>query len=83
MLTAKHDGPLETFATAAGILPTSLSLLIRTALLAGFFIWSAWCMIEMLQFYKTHPTQSIANLFKDYIRISFLVSVIITLVFVA
>ena len=81
MLAMKSNGPLEAFAAAAGILPTDLSILIRTALLAGFFIWSAWCVLEVMKYYKSHPTESIASLLKDYARIFFLVSVVIALVF--
>lgn len=83
MLIAKSSGPLEAFAAAAGISASELSLLIRMAILAGFFIWSAWCLLEVMRFYKSHPTESISGLLKDYARIFFLVSVVIALVFVA
>ncbi len=79
----KGNSPLDAFASAAGVTPTILSVAIRTALLVGFFIWSAWCVLEVMKFYKTQPSESLGNLLKDYAKIFFLVSVVIALVFIA
>jgi Na+-driven multidrug efflux pump len=78
-----YNGPLEAFATAAGISAYQLSLLLRTTLLAGFFIWAAWCVLQILKYYKQHPNESIATLIQEYTRIFFLISVMIALVFIA
>lgn len=82
MLTNKSNDFLEAFTAAAGISPLELSLLIRTALLACFFIWSAWCVLEIMKYYKSHPSESIGNLLMDYTKIFFLVTVVISLVFI-
>lgn len=83
MLTIKNNGLLEAFAAAAGVSAGDLSLLIRIFFLASFFIWSAWCLLEVMRFYKSHPTESIGNLLKDYARVFVLVAIVISLVFIA
>lgn len=81
-MVMQSDSSIDAFSAAAGIAPAELSLLIRTALLTGYFIWSAWCVLEVMKYYKAHVNESISRLLKDYISIFFLVSVMITLVFV-
>lgn len=83
MLISKTNGYAEAFTSAAGLSPSDLSLFIRMILLAGFFIWSAWCVLEIMKFYKTHPSESIASLLKDYTRIFLLLSILISLTFIA
>lgn len=78
----QHNGPMDAFAAGAGILPADLSLLIRTLLLAVFFIWSAWCVIELMKGAKTRH-EHVANLLKNYAQVFFLVSVVIALVFLS
>lgn len=76
------NNPLEAFSIAAGVTAHDFSLLIRIAILAGFLLWSTWCVLDVLKYYKSHPHESIASLFGSYIRIFFLVSVVIALVFI-
>jgi len=67
----------KAFSSAAGLSSTDLSLFIRTVLLAGFIIWAAWCVLELMKYYKTQPSSNIANLLKDYVQLFVLVSVVI------
>ena len=76
------DGALKAFSLTAGISASGLSLLIRTAFLAGFFIWSAWCVLELMKHYKSHLHSSVGNLLKDYVQLFILISIVISLVFI-
>jgi len=72
----------EAFENSAGISTSDLSLGIRTILLAGFFIWSAWCVLQLMKFHKEHSTQNIKQLLFNYVQLFFLVTIVIGLVFV-
>lgn len=77
-----NNSPLQAFTQAAGISAESLSIFVRTSLLALFFMWAAWCSLELLKYHKVHRTENIANLLMKYIQVFFLVSVVIALVFI-
>lgn len=77
-----HKDSLDAFSTAAGISGLDLSLFIRISILSSFLIWAAWCVLQVLKYYKSHPHVAIANLLGEYARIFFLVSLIVALVFV-
>ncbi len=76
------DSALKAFADNASISPSVLSLLIRIGLLGAFFIWAAWCVLELLKFHKNHAHASVANLLKDYVQVFILISIVISLVFI-
>lgn len=73
---------LTLFAEAAGIAPEYLSLIIRTVLLSSFFIWSAWCVMAIMSYYKHHRQDNLSHLFNDYIQLFFLISIMVALVFI-
>lgn len=73
----------KSFADSAGITAASLSLGIRTILLAGFFIWSAWCVLQLMKFHKEHSHQNMTNLLIHYIQLFFLVTLMVGLVFIS
>jgi hypothetical protein len=76
------DDALKAFSSTSGISAFDLSLLIRTFFLAVFFIWSAWCVLELMQYYKKHSRAAIGDLLKNYVKIFILISIVISLVFI-
>jgi hypothetical protein len=76
------DSALKAFSFSSGITASDLSLLIRTVLLASFIMWSAWCVLALMRYYKAHSHSSIANLLKDYVQLFILISIVISLVFI-
>jgi hypothetical protein len=76
------DSALQAFSVAAGISADHLSLSIRTSLLSGFFIWTAWCALELMKYHKSHHSDHIASLLGKYVQLFFLVSIVVTLVFI-
>lgn len=76
------NGALKAFSKTAAISASELSLLIRMVLLAGFLLWSAWCVLELLKYYKHQPLFSVASLLKDYTKVFFLIAVVSSLVFI-
>ncbi len=77
-----NDGALQAFSNAAGISADTLSIFIRTSLIGGFFLWSAWCALELFKHYKSQQDSNIAHLISKYVQLFFLVSVVIALVFI-
>ncbi len=77
------DSALQAFSHAAGLSAMSLSLCLRTAFLSGFFIWAAWCVLELMKHYKNHPHASLGDLFNHYIQLFFLISIVVALVFIS
>jgi hypothetical protein len=75
------DGTLSAFSTAAGISAENLSLFIRTGLLVGFFMWAAWCALELMKYHKVHHSDNIATLLNKYVQLFFLISIVVALVF--
>ncbi len=76
------DNALRAFSQASSISAIDLNLFIRTALLAGFFMWAAWCAIELMKYHKSHHNENVANLFRRYVQLFFLVSLVVSLVFI-
>jgi hypothetical protein len=76
------DAALKAFSDSASISAPELSLFIRIGFLGAFFIWSAWCVLALLKFYRSHPHASVADLLKDYIHVFILISIVISLVFI-
>jgi hypothetical protein len=72
----------KSFADSAGISAVSLSIGIRTILLASFFIWAAWCVLQLMKFHKEHSRQNIKDLLLNYVQLFFLVTIMIGLVFI-
>lgn len=75
--------PLEAFAVASGITAGQLNISIRTGILLFFFLWAAWCVLRLMKHHKNHSSGSITDLLKDYVHVFFLISVVITLVFIS
>lgn len=76
------NNTLQAFSSAAGISAVDLSLAIRTFLLSGFLIWSAWCALELMRFHKEHYKENISRLFNQYTQLFFLISIVVALVFI-
>lgn len=76
------DSALKAFSSSSGVSAPDLSLLIRTTLLAGFLIWAAWCVLELMKHYKSHDNTSVTALLKDYVQLFILISIVISLVFI-
>jgi len=76
------DSTLQAFSDAAGLSASHLSLSIRTCLLGSFLIWASWCALELMKNHKNHPSTTIVSLLGKYVQLFFLVSVVITLVFI-
>ena len=77
------DSALAAFKAAAGISTVSLSVFIRTSLLMGFLLWAAWCVLELMKYYQSQRSENISSLLLDYVKIFFLVSIVVSLVFIA
>ncbi len=75
------ENVLQAFLDASGVSAADFNVMIRTFLLAGFFIWAAWCVLSLMHYYKKHPHENISSLLTDYVKVLFLVAVIIALVF--
>ena len=76
------DSALQAFSAAAGISAGHLSLSIRTCITSGFFIWAAWCALELMKFHKSTHGDNVASLISKYVQLFFLVSVVVALVFI-
>ena len=77
-----ENNATQAFLAAASISALGLSLSIRTMILVGFFIWSTWCALELMKFHKEHYKENISRLLTQYIKLFFLISIIVTLVFI-
>jgi len=75
-------GVLDAFESGAGISAGEFSLLIRIGLLSVFLLWAAWCVLKLLKFYREHQAVSPFELMTEYVRVFFLVAIVVTLVFV-
>jgi len=78
-----NDNALEAFSQAAGISNVDLSLFIRTGLLVGFIMWSAWTALELLKFHKRNSQDNVSRLLSNYIQLFFLITMVIALVFIS
>jgi hypothetical protein len=76
------DSALRAFSDSASISAGTLSNLIRITMLGLFFIWAAWCVLQLMQFYKQHLHASITSLLKDYVHVAILVTIVISLTFI-
>ncbi len=77
-----NDTSLQAFYASSGISANALSLFIRTALLVGFLMWAAWCVLELLKYHKQHRNENISTLLSNYVQVFFLISIMIALVFI-
>jgi len=77
------DDALNAFSNAADISASSLSIFIRTGLLALFFMWAAWVVLELMRDHKKDNNGQISTLLSQYIQLFFLVSILIALVFIS
>jgi len=69
------------FETAAGITPAKLSLFIRTILLALMFVWAAWSIYGQIQYFRHHGAD-VEQMMQMVLRILFLLTLMIGLVFI-
>jgi hypothetical protein len=77
-----NDNAIQAFSNAAGVPSETLSLFIRTSLMGGFFIWAAWCALELFKHYKNQQNDNISHLIGQYVQLFFLISVVTALVFI-
>ena len=73
---------LQAFEASSSINASHLSLGIRTLLLMGFLVWASSCVLSLFYYYRTQKTDRISDLLSQYIQLFFLISVIVTLVFI-
>jgi integrating conjugative element protein (TIGR03758 family) len=72
---------LSAFETAAGMSPAKISLLIRTVLLTLTFVWAAWCIYGEIHHFS-HGGIEIECAIKKVLRILFIVTIMVSLVFI-
>ncbi len=73
---------LNAWEMAAGVSVSKASLTIRTLLLATVFIWAVWCIYSELH-YDRHHGIDLYDVLRKNLRVLFVVSVSIILVFVS
>jgi len=69
------------FQTTAGVSPDKVSLYVRSILSAFFMVWAAWCIYGQIILVQ-NETIDIQDLPMSILRILFLCSLIVVLVFV-
>jgi integrating conjugative element protein (TIGR03758 family) len=72
---------MESFSTAAGITPEHLSYLIRSILCSLFFLWAAWNLYGVYHLFQHDPLEVFESPM-ILLRIMFLVSLMIVIIFV-
>ena len=71
----------STFEAAAGIAPDKLNLFIRTILLALTFVWAAWSIYGQIHYFRHHGAD-VEQMMQVVLRILFLLSLMIGVVFI-
>ena len=82
MSMSTDSSALSALQTAAGVSGSDLSLTIRTLLLALVFFWAAACIYSKIQRFRHHDVD-MYDTQRTALRILFIVSLVIVLVFVA
>lgn len=73
---------LNAWEMAAGVSASEAGLTIRTILLVTVFVWAVWCINSELHYFRHHGIDIFDALRKN-LRILFVVSITIILVFVS
>lgn len=73
---------LNAWETAAGIPAQEANLTIRTLLLVTVFIWAVWCIYGELHYFRHHGID-ILDAIRKNLRVLFVVSITLILVFVS
>lgn len=74
---------ISAFESAAGISASHLSLVIRTLVLVGVYLWAIWIIYSTIRAYQHNMMDDIFMEFKKFGRVLVIVTLATVLVFIA